>query len=313
MEIITCTINHAEYLYHTYEAFKNHVTDLDLSKCTLYLNIDPFPNNNNFEQVITMAKKYFPNIKYRIGNTYSASAGLIWAIPQIKNDYFFILGGGKTLCGDVSIEYMKDKLFNDEKAVQIFCLNGNKKYADYLGVIPTLAKTDFFKQVYLKYAVPHVEVEYQLRELSILTNNNYCLNYKIDRNIHEYYPRDIKSYEFKDKWNVIYANMNTDIEIKDLIQNNGEWHYNIIKQMDLKLNSQVNINFILKSFDKKWIYRWTGYFGFVPKKHSNLFRRHWLPSKTFFCNIEANKNIDEIKLNINKYNNIIKNPIYTLL
>ena len=172
MEILTCTINHEEYLYHTLESFKKYTIDLKLNECILYLNVDPYPNNKNIDKLIELAKKYFLKVIYRVGNDFSAANGFIWAIPQIKNEVCFILGGGKTLCGNISINYMKTRLLNDKKAVQISCLNGNSKYRNYLTITPNLVKTNFLKDIFYKYAVPHVEVEYQLRELALLTNNN---------------------------------------------------------------------------------------------------------------------------------------------
>jgi len=66
MEIVICTINNDEYLNDTLNEFKKNI------------NIDPFPNNENIDKIINIAKNYCDNIEYRIGTNYSAAAGLLW-------------------------------------------------------------------------------------------------------------------------------------------------------------------------------------------------------------------------------------------
>jgi len=207
-------------------------------------------------------------------------------VKLVKKDYFFILGGGKTLIKEIDIDYMKNKLFNDDDAIQISTLNNKNKYLSYLTVTPCLCKSMWFKNIFLEYGVPYVEIEYQLRELALLTNKK-CLSYKNNKNSHEYYPKYIKSYKYKDEWNVIYSNISTDEEIEKLILDNGEWHKNIINSKLLEnynKNDNIYKNFYLKTIDKDWIYRFTGYYGFVPKKKEKYYKRYIYKGNKYLCN-----------------------------
>lgn len=296
MEIVICTINHSQYLYDTLVPFKNNI-NIDLSKCKLYINIDPFPDNENYEQVIETAKEFCSNIEYRIGTDYSAAAGFLWALNIIENDVFFVLGGGKTLIKQIDIDYMKNKLNEDINSVQISVLNKNNKYLDYLALTPCLCKTNWFKKVYLKHAVSHLEIEYQLRELALLDNKK-CLSYKISDLTNEYYPKHIKSYDYKDNWNCIYWNRCNDKEIEALIKTYGEWHKNIIQNFisNFNENNPIHKNFYLKTLDKDWIYRWTGYFGFISKDNESYYKRHCYKSSNYLCNKYSNLSISQINL-----------------
>ena len=70
-----------------------------------------------------------------------------------------------------------------------------------------------------------------LGKMSIIPEHD--INYEINKNTHKYYPKNIKSYEFKDNWNVIYANKNSDEEINDILKYNKEWHLKIIESLKL--------------------------------------------------------------------------------
>lgn len=297
MEIIICTINHPKYLEDTLYTFKNNI-NIDLYDCRLLINIDPFPNNNTetVNEVLEIAKKYCKDVEYRVGDKFTAAAGLRWGINLLKNDYFFILGGGKTLIKMIDISYMKEKLFSDDKVVQIATLNNNDKYFNYLLLIPCLCKTSWFKNIYLKYSVDHLEIEYQVRELGILDNKK-CLSYKISDSMHEYYPQSIKSYEYKNDWNCIYWNSSEDEEINKLINIHGEWHKNILEKFikNFDGNNDIHKNFYLKSLDKEWIFRWTGFFGFIDKNRKEYYRRHTFKSRDYLCNKLSNLNFIEIQ------------------
>lgn len=293
MEIIICTINHSQYLKDTLIAFKNNI-NINLEDCRLLINIDPFPDNKNTNDVIETAKSFCNKVECRIGTEFTAAAGLLWGINLLKNKSFFILGGGKTLIKKIDISYMETKLFAHDNAAQISTLNNEKKYIDYFTVTPCLCKTSWFKNIYMKYAVKHLEVEYQLRELALLDNKK-CLSYSISNNVHEYYPKHIKSYDYKDEWKSIYSNKSSDEEINNIIKENGEWHQNIINNyIGFDTLNNVHKNFMTKSLDKEWIYRFTGYYGFIPKKNESFYKRHIFKSSFYECNKLSNLSLEEI-------------------
>ena len=84
----------------------------------------------------------------------------------------------------------------------------------------------------------------------------------------------------------VLANSSYDIEIKNIINNEGEWHQKIY---DLyKNNSNTNKiklnNIKKKTQDKKWIYRWTGIWKYVPIENK-YYERYLFSSNKYLCNM----------------------------
>lgn len=293
IDFYTYTINHPEYLKATYNNFVKYCQNYDLSRSTLYLNIDPYPNQNqqNIEQIISIANSFFGNVICRIPTKCGITEAFYWGMNQIKTDYFFLLycfvtHSGKCIKRAFDLEKMYNSLSQDTQSCQICLITSNEKYINYLTCCPTLWKYNYIKNVYLKYANVHIQERYALRELALLENIK-GLHYDIDIP-GKYYSdtlKDFNKFEYQLGYPII-QNISSDVEIQNIIHNNGEWHqktYQLYKHKK-NVNKKTLHNLFKKTLDIEWILRWTGVFSFVPKKQVNPNNRMYKKSVLFKCN-----------------------------
>tara|TARA_B100000575_G_C23140054_1_gene663215 strand:+ start:2742 stop:3707 length:966 start_codon:yes stop_codon:yes gene_type:complete len=317
LDFYTYTINHPKYLEDTYENFFNNCTDSDLYFKTLYLNIDPYTdkymnntnqlnslnskesiiiNENNIKQIEKIANNYFDKVIIRVSNTCDITDAFIWASNNIETQYFFLLycfitHNGNCIKNKISLDYMMKRLANYDNVCQISLLTNNTDYIDYLTCCPTLWKTDYIKNIYLKYGSKYLQERYVLRELALLENIKGLTYQKTEKN--KYYPNKLNNYlqyEKELKYPII-QNISSDNGIKIILNETIEWHKYIydtyLQKKELNLNNNDNNklkNILKKANDIEWIYRWTGIFSFIPKKNVNPNNRMHRPSSSFKAN-----------------------------
>lgn len=71
------------------QSLKDNVTGIDLSKQTIYLNIDPFKENNNFTPVIELYSKYFNNVIVNTPKSPNFAAAVKWCWSNAQTDIIF--------------------------------------------------------------------------------------------------------------------------------------------------------------------------------------------------------------------------------
>lgn len=276
LEICMWAINVPETLELGCKTFNEKSLDIKTYDCILYMNVDPYPNNENIEQMDKLAKTYFKTVKTRYGTECFVTKAVYWVFSQVINDVFFSWVGGRTWHGkSFSLNKMYNNLINDDKAVQVcmFC-HPNKIYADYLMDPCTLCKTNFYKNIYLPNYSIWLCNEYQLREIGLL-ENALCKYYENDNNLTKYYGEKWISNEYKKKKNLYLGNASLDEEIDKIIEENGEWHQIIYDKYKKKPNTNKTKldNMKKKTLNKKWIYRWTGLRVFVSHD-DKIYKRH---------------------------------------
>jgi len=240
--------------------------------------VDPYPTNENITQMKTISEKYFKKVEIRYGSKIGDHLhGVPELIKKVKNDFFFIMPGGRTWHGEkFSILKMYKKLKNEDKNVVEICMFCDKKniYRDYLLDPCVLFRTSFIKKKILPNYSPFLCWEYQLREIGLLENVK-SRNYELNDNPHKYYGGTYFSQNFKKKKNIFFGNISTDDEIKKIIDENGEWHQIIFEKYknNKNVSKKVLENFKKKINNKKWIYRWTGVRTYVP--NTKYYLRHY--------------------------------------
>ena len=106
LEFTTTACNRPEILEQTYQSYTRNLNNIDFKKSTLYINIDPTPNNTNILSVVNVAKKYFGNVVYNIPNEPNFAQAILWCFQQVKGEYFFHLEDDWNLMREVNIHDM---------------------------------------------------------------------------------------------------------------------------------------------------------------------------------------------------------------
>ena len=108
IEFTTTACNRPKILEQTYKSYTHNIKNVDFTKSTLYINIDPAPDNTNISEVINIARKYFGNVIYNTPNEPNFAKAIIWCFQQVKGEYFFHLGDDWILMREVNIYDMID-------------------------------------------------------------------------------------------------------------------------------------------------------------------------------------------------------------
>lgn len=259
IDFFTMTVNNSEILEKTYQAFKNSIKNFDLKKCTLYLNVDPHPNNIDIENLKFIGKKYFKNVIFNVSEICNCNAAFKWGINSFTKDYLFIVEANKCIEKNFTVNEMIEK-FNINPNIVEVCLNPvrNDPNLKYLTSNPSLWKKQWLKKIIDQFS-ENLNYEYQLRELALLDNK---YGYTLANSKRKFLNHIGKKYK-KDK-KYLLANSSSDEEIENIIKINGEWHENIYKI--------YNCNRSIPS--KKWIYRWTGIWKYVDSENKNYYQRY---------------------------------------
>ena len=106
LEFTTTACNRPEILEQTYQSYTKNLKNIDFTTSTLYINIDPAPDNTNISEVITVARKYFGNVIYNIPTEPNFAQAILWCFQQVKGDYFFHLEDDWNLMREVDIHDM---------------------------------------------------------------------------------------------------------------------------------------------------------------------------------------------------------------
>lgn len=164
LEFTTTSCNRPEILQTTYGSFVSRLKGVDFSKSTLYINVDPSPNNDSITEMEKVARKFFGNVVVNYPEEPNFAAAVIWCFSQVKGEYFFHLEDDWILTCNVDINKMIHSLSGT--ALQ-HVLNKKITSRKELGepcFVPSLFKTEIVKR-YLPLMNPVKNPEWQLKVL----------------------------------------------------------------------------------------------------------------------------------------------------
>lgn len=162
LEFTTTACNRPEILEKTYKSFTTNLKDINFNKSTLYINIDPSPDNNNITKNIEIAKKYFGKVIYNLPKESNFAEAILWCFNQVKGEFFFHLEDDWILLREINIDNMI-KLIKNEKLQCIL----NKKNIHELyepSFIPSLFYTKIIK-IYINLMDNKSNPECQMKEI----------------------------------------------------------------------------------------------------------------------------------------------------
>ncbi len=95
IDVTTTAMARPALVEQTYKSFTTNLKGVDWDKCTLYVNIDPFPHGGGDEfeiirekqkELVKMAEKYFGHVKARMptDSNYTAAYAWVWGQAQTK-------------------------------------------------------------------------------------------------------------------------------------------------------------------------------------------------------------------------------------
>jgi hypothetical protein len=90
----TTAMPRPELIEKTYASFQRMLLDIDIKKCTLFINIDSFPNQEDKakkDDVISIARRYFGNVIPNTPVTGNFPLAVKWCFSKIETYYNFHL------------------------------------------------------------------------------------------------------------------------------------------------------------------------------------------------------------------------------
>ncbi|MFW6130611.1 MAG: hypothetical protein ACOC56_05440 [Atribacterota bacterium] len=109
MEFCTTATCRHRILDRTYASFTQNIFGVNFRESTLYLNIDPVPDDDP-QKTVNVAKRYFKNVVVNIPNECNFSKAVQWGFSQPKKKHFFYLQDDWVLSGRVKIKSIIDML-----------------------------------------------------------------------------------------------------------------------------------------------------------------------------------------------------------
>lgn len=91
IDFATTACNRPGLLDRTYASFSENLRGLDLSGCTLYLNVDPMPDGEGRGECVRVARKHFGRVVSRLPDEASFSEAARWCWSNVDTDFFFNL------------------------------------------------------------------------------------------------------------------------------------------------------------------------------------------------------------------------------
>jgi len=129
IEFITTSCNRPEILDRTYNSFTTNLKNINFTESTLYINVDPAPNNDHIEEMKKVANKYFGTVVINNPKKPNFAKAVKWCTSQPKGKYVFYLEDDWNLSTEVDIYSLIDIMEKDTniKKVQLRnkCISNN--------------------------------------------------------------------------------------------------------------------------------------------------------------------------------------------
>ena len=109
MDFCTTSILRPRLLRKCYQSFSKNLNGIDLSKCRVFLSIDPVPAapwKHTAQQNIDVASEFFGEVVYRVSDTPSLANAVKWMWTQAESDFIFLLEDDWELLRPLSVDSM---------------------------------------------------------------------------------------------------------------------------------------------------------------------------------------------------------------
>ena len=91
LDFTTTAVSRPEVVNKTYRSFCSKLKGVEFDKCTLYINIDPFPVNSDRKKVIKVAEYYFGKVVVNTPSKGNFTKACNWCWKSAKTEYIFNL------------------------------------------------------------------------------------------------------------------------------------------------------------------------------------------------------------------------------
>lgn len=107
LDFVTTACCRPKVFNSTLKSFTGRMLDVKFKQSTLYLNVDPIPENRNPLAVVEVAKKFFGNVVYNIPEKPNFTTALKWGFQQPEGRYFFYLQDDWALLKTVRVSELR--------------------------------------------------------------------------------------------------------------------------------------------------------------------------------------------------------------
>jgi len=146
IDFTTTATARPDILYKTYKSFNNHLKDIDLKNCTLYINIDPVPELVDRNEVLAVAESFFGVVVANMPAKPNFTAAYNWIWDNAKSDYIFNLEDDWVLIEDISINKLL-KIANRSNEIYAVPLRAYSYVYDKASLSPSLLSRKFYGAV----------------------------------------------------------------------------------------------------------------------------------------------------------------------
>jgi len=143
MAFTTTALSRPEILEQTYKSFFTNIEGINISKCILYINIDPVPNSKLQQNTLAVAKKYFNNVIYRLPKQPNFTDAVNWCWSSAETPYIFQLEDDWVLLEKININNIFN-LFDKTGALEVILRAYTTRYTK-LALSPSVWKYDLYK------------------------------------------------------------------------------------------------------------------------------------------------------------------------
>lgn len=137
LEFTTTACNRPEILFQTYKSYTSNLKGIDFTKSTLYINIDPSPNNENINKVVNVCYKFFGKVVTKIPKNPNFTHAVRWLFEQPKGKYFFHLEDDWVLTEEIHIKDIIERMENNNALL----LSLNKDKMQWSGKVKGVMKS----------------------------------------------------------------------------------------------------------------------------------------------------------------------------
>lgn len=146
----TCTaMPRPEIIFKTFQSFKNNLEDIDISKCKLFINIDPYPLEDSEirrQEVLSISRSFFNSVEYRMPKKGNFSLALKWVWSHnFLTKYVFHLEDDWVLNIPISIQEIKLRFIQDvhQVCLRAYDKQSRTKYKYKISLSPSLILSRF--------------------------------------------------------------------------------------------------------------------------------------------------------------------------
>lgn len=146
LEFSTTACDRPIILDRTYSSFHKNMKGIQWQNCSLYINIDKSPGQNQTQQTIQVAKKYFGNVVHNSPDSPNFSKAVEWCFSRPSGQYFFHLQDDWELTKQINIQQLMNMFILNKKA-QAVNLRAYPFLVGKFCLLPMMIKTSFARKM----------------------------------------------------------------------------------------------------------------------------------------------------------------------